>query len=174
MDQSSQKALSSYRKEQRTFLEKAKNADKIKYKYEHDAIISNKEQPMQKMDVTDSSTISDKNEFSDKENKVIALASFPGSGNTWLRYCILCLNLVCMSSNQMIIYVLHTDTFYNKLQEYIQAVYIKTMVYSRVAFLLKVYPILPYSLLKLTNLDRHHGRDSENLFFLYEIQQRPF
>jgi hypothetical protein len=33
-----------------------------------------------------SSTISDnKNEFNDSE-KAIALASFPGSGNTWLRY----------------------------------------------------------------------------------------
>lgn len=85
MDQNSQNALNSYRKEHRTFLEKARIADRIKYKYEHDSIISNKEQPMQKMDVTDSSTISDKNEFNDNENKVIALASFPGSGNTWLR-----------------------------------------------------------------------------------------
>lgn len=31
-----------------------------------------------------STTISDKNEFID--NRVIALSSFPGSGNTWLRY----------------------------------------------------------------------------------------
>ncbi|CAG9804579.1 unnamed protein product [Chironomus riparius] len=83
MDQSSQKALNSYRK---AFHEKARSADRIKHKYEHDSIISNKEQKTKKKEVTDSSTISDKNEFSDNENKVIALASFPGSGNTWLRY----------------------------------------------------------------------------------------
>lgn len=82
MDQSSQKALNSYRK---AFHEKARSADRIKHKYEHDSIISNKEQKTKKKEVTDSSTISDKNEFSDNENKVIALASFPGSGNTWLR-----------------------------------------------------------------------------------------
>jgi hypothetical protein len=35
---------------------------------------------------TDSSTISDKNEFNENEGKVIGLTSFPGSGNTWLRY----------------------------------------------------------------------------------------
>ena len=81
MDQSSQKALSSYRKEHRTFHERTN-----KHKYEHDSIISNKENSKQtKKEVIDSSTISDKNEFSDNENKVIALASFPGSGNTWLR-----------------------------------------------------------------------------------------
>jgi hypothetical protein len=36
-----------------------------------------------------SSTKSDHNEFNDKENAakpIVALASFPGSGNTWLRY----------------------------------------------------------------------------------------
>jgi len=86
MDESSLKALNSHRKEQRTFLlDKAKSHDKFKHKYEHDSIISNKEQEPKKKEITDSSTISDKNEFSDNENKVIALASFPGSGNTWLR-----------------------------------------------------------------------------------------
>lgn len=53
-------------------------------KYAQESIKSN-EQQQQHKEGTESSTISDKNEFSDNESKVIALASFPGSGNTWLR-----------------------------------------------------------------------------------------
>lgn len=71
-----QRDVSGKVKEHSTFL---KNVNKFKSKNAQE-IIKNKEP---NKDVR-SSTISDKNEFSDNE-KLIALTSFPGSGNTWLR-----------------------------------------------------------------------------------------